>query len=163
MSDAMERLSTLAREQLAAEQLVAEKETELQQAKAQLQEVSERVLPSIMEELELEEFTTQDGLKIRVQKQVFGSISEANRAAAFRWLRDHGHGGIIKSKVEAAAEDQVQLQELLDLLRDYPVRDVSSVHHQTLGKWVREMQAEGSAIPPAIAVSERTVTKVTLK
>lgn len=161
----MGRLATLAREQLYIEKLVAETEADLENAKKKLQNISEVTIPAVMDDLELQDFTTNDGLKIHVDRKAYGNITKANQPMAFGWLRNNGHGGIIKPKLETAPKDNEQLAEVVQLLVDagYAVRDTSAIHYGTLGKWVRERQAEGAEIPEAIGVTEKVQTKVTVK
>ncbi len=161
----MERLSELANKQLEAERAVVVAEEVLKTANQNLTTIREEILPQVMEELELETFTTTDGLKITIIEKTFGNITEDNRPTAFTWLRANGHGGIIKDKLEASPKDEKVLARLLAQLakKGHAVRDTSSVHYQTLGKWVREMRADGSTIPDSIGVTEKMVSKVATK
>ena len=163
MSDKDTRLSELAHKQLAAEAKVESLELQLQNAKKELLELSERTFPAVMEEYDLDHVKTRDGLEITVYRETLGSIKKEAEEEAFKWLRDNGHGGIIKDKLEATAKSPEELEQMFHILQGFPVRDKSSIHWQTLCKWVRDMLAEGATIPDAIKVSERVTTKVKVK
>ena len=162
MSDTMKRLSDLADYQLQAEFNVKQAESDLKSAQEKLRVVSEETLPGVMDELELKTFTTRDGLKIEIKEQIFGQITAANKAAAYAWLREHGHGSIIKPKIEVAPQDEAERKELLEQLQNVSMnfRDRSSVNYQTLGKWLREMLEEGLSLPEEITIQEKRFSKI---
>lgn len=54
-------------------------------------------------------------------------INQDDQEAAFAWLRENGHGGLIKQKEE--------------------------IHHGTLTAWAKERMEAGEEVPPCIKVS----------
>lgn len=164
MSDTMERLSTLAHDQLAAEAKVEQAELALKQAKEALRAISEDVIPSVMEELGLEDFTTNDGLKIAVPEQIRASITKANEGAAFLWLRDNGHGALIKDMFEVLAANEDEANRIRETVAAFSnSREKPTVHPQTLGKFVREAMEEGIILPDSISVFRQRIAKVVVK
>lgn len=168
MSDMMERLSGLAKAQLEAEAAIERAELNLKTAKETLRVLSEETIPSVMETLDLKTFTTRDGLKIAVSEVTHAAITKANEAAAFQWLREHGHGRLIKNKVELlpADEELLNLRMLLSPSADRPLgwefSERPSIHFQTLCKFVREAKMEGIGLPPSISIYDVQVSKVTV-
>lgn len=165
--DALSRLSALAAQQLEEEKEMARLEGELKAAKANLTRTKEVTIPELMDECRLTEFATADGLKIKVKENIRASISKANQADAFAWLREHGHDALIKRKIvlefgkgedaeAAAALEALQEQELL-------IGDNASVHTQTLAKFVREMLENGQDVPmELLGVHRQRVSAVTV-
>lgn len=164
----LQKLAQAAREQRAAEKAVAEKELELENAKKELKRISEVVIPSLMDEAHMEEFTTSDGIKIKVDENVRASIPAAKAAEAFAWLRLHKHDGMIKHnfvvpfskhETERAAAFSKLLADL-----DQPFEEKRSVHPSTLSSWVREMLEKGEQIPmETFGVFRQRVSKIEVK
>src|SRR6185312_4880719 len=59
-------------------------------------------LSKLMEELKLKEFTTTSNRKVVMAEEIDCGISEQNKPAAYKWLEDNGHGGIIKRNIGVA-------------------------------------------------------------
>lgn len=147
--DALARLSQLAEAQLEAQISVAKAERGLKAWQEELRQISEVHIPELMEELGVEEITTTSGIKLAVSEKIQASILAANKAAAFRWLRENGHEALIKRVVRVQfgmGEDELA-QEAIDRLKDLPVEDDSKVHPSTLKKFVKELLSEGQEVP----------------
>lgn len=139
----------------------------LKAAKAHVTRIREEALPGAMQEIDLKEVTLSDGSKIKVVDEVYCSITEAKKAAAFEWLEENDFGGLIKTGVEVAyGRDQRD-----DALAFYTKlaaegKDVSisaGVHAQTLKAWMKEQLAEGRNVPMELfSARSVTVAKVTL-
>jgi len=147
MSDVLKQLDELAEELAAADLAVETAEADLDLKKEVAASLAEVQIPELMEGVGLTEFKTEGGLKIKVIKKIRSNISEANRNAAFNWLREHGHNAMIKRALTVLAQDDDQGQELSVLLSDYDVSDKATVPWQTLDKFVTEMLEEGEDIP----------------
>ena len=61
--------------------------------------IQEIELPESMLHLGLRSFTLSDGSKLDVKTFYRGNISEKNKKQAHDWLRDRGHGDLIKNLV----------------------------------------------------------------
>lgn len=137
---------------LTARQKVKFYEDKLKAAKAELYQLETEELPNAMEACGLSEFATSDGTKLTVEHVVAGSIPEANRDAAFLWLREHGHGGLIKNEFKLSlGKNQDELAQkvraqLTELGLELEVKE--SVNHQTLGAWARELLKQGRLDAP---------------
>lgn len=118
---------------------------------AELRAIEEVELPDLMDACGMKKFTLTTGDVVEIKSIVAGSIPKSRLEEALQWLRDNGHSGLIKRKIEVALErgkdalgDKViaQLKKL-----GVTVKTSDSVHAQTLGAWAREMIAEGETIP----------------
>lgn len=108
-------------------------------------------IPALMKELGLEEFKDRNGLKVEIDESIKAGISDDRKAAAHRWLEEHGHGGLIKREItvsfnkgqeEAAAKLMAELAP-----RFSAVTQKQSVHHSTLKAWATEQLEKGAPIP----------------
>jgi len=148
--DALAELSRLADQQMDKAVEVEKAEAELKRVTDEYRQIAEVDIPELMQELGLEEFKTTSGLIITIKEAVRASILAAQKAAAFRWLRENGHGALIKRvvKLQFGMGDDELAQAAIDKLGDdYDIDDDSSVHAGTLKKFVKEMQAEGKEVP----------------
>lgn len=135
--------------------------TELQE---EADEVIERDIPAYMSEIDLSAVNLRDGTPVTCDTQSFASIKSDDEVKAFKWLRKHGHGDLIKNVVtatfgrgeELAAES---LEKLLDKKR-FTNKRKESVNHQTLNAWVRDMIGSGQPITAAITVFQKEVVKI---
>lgn len=65
----------------------------------QLLKLTDEELPAMLNEMGISRFTLDDGSEVVVKQTFGGSITQANKAEAFAWLRDHGHDDIIKNTI----------------------------------------------------------------
>lgn len=124
----------------------------LQELEKQIEKLEQHTLPDLFDELGVKEFTTQDGVKVRVKELIRASIPEARRTSAYHWLEDNGHGSIIKTSVscEFGKGDLDKAKQAFETLHDMGFSDASlkkSIHFQTLQAFVKEEIAKGS-FPP---------------
>jgi hypothetical protein len=162
----MSQLAALADAQLAAQATVERLEEELKAAKAALRAVAEEQLPDAMEALSLQQFTTDAGVRIKVETVIRAGISKDRAADAFAWLRDNGHGSIIKNTVAVVFEDDADARVLAAKLRNtyLTVEEKPTVNHMTLGAFVRDMLAAGHDVPlDLLGVYHQRVSKVEVK
>lgn len=145
------QIAQTARDIQAAAQAVSDAQEELTRAQNHLRTLEETTLPSLMETAGQTELTTADGLVVKIADIMRGQPSKENAPAAFAWLRKNGHGGIIKSKIEAdlgrASEETIQ--KVSEAMREAGFRPSlnEGVHWQTLGALVRELMEKGDAVP----------------
>lgn len=124
-------------------------------------------IPNLMQRLKMESFKLQDGSEISVKKDIKCSLSEERKPAGLAWIREHGHGGIIKTEVSLSfgKGDEAKAKEAEKLLREKGFSpDVGdSVHAQTLKSFVKERMEAGDQIPLAtFGVFEFKEAKITL-
>jgi hypothetical protein len=143
------------------EALTAQKEQlerQLSELGEQINELQNRVIPDALTQLRLNEFTLEDGTVIEKTEIITAGIGDANRLEALAWLRDHGHGDIIKNEVKVVfgkGEDgyAIKLLRVLsdmrqqDALRCGAVEQKETVNYQTLNAFVRGRLKAGDPLP----------------
>lgn len=162
-----EQLTTVGRladQQLALEVDIEQLEAELRAKKNLYVKVSQEDLPDAMSAMGLSAFRLKNGASIDIKKGVDASIRTADKPLAYNWLRDHGHGAIIKNefKVPFGAGEDAQAKVLDDFLRqqDLEFNSAVSIHTMTLRAWAKAQLEEGNEIPETIKVYEYSVAKV---
>lgn len=141
MTEAAQRL-------VAAEKATAEAEAALKEAKERERFMREETLPGMMQELGVEKMTLTDGNEITVKPEVYCSITEYNRSAAFAWLESNEGGGIIKTQVSVpfGKGELQQAIELVEKLNEQLGVDTATidraVHPQTLKAFLKERLAD---------------------
>lgn len=130
-------------------------ESQLKSLKAELNELTEKEIPEVMDGANCGEFRHKDGKKVTIKDAVTASISKENKPAAHAWLRDKGHGDIIKNKVEfevGRGLDNVAAEaiKLLKTELGITAERTESVHAQTLGAFCREQLAAGVELPASL-------------
>lgn len=161
-------LSQLAQLQLAEEKEVARLEGELAAAKDRLNDVAERRIPTIMEEVGLEKFKTTEGLVIDVKESLRCSVPAVRKQEAMKWLDDHGHSAIVKRTilVDFAQEDEATAKVLEQLCANtFPnTKHDRNVHSSTLKAHIKQMLAKGEAVPMDLfGVFPQKRAKITVK
>ena len=165
----MTRLGGLAADQAHAEARVARLESELKEAKEGLRVISEVQMPALMEEAGMEEFSTSDGVKIKIATTIRGSIPANTQQEAFAWLEEHGHERLIKrefkidfGKDEEKWADKFE-RDLAQRKKPLNVKRKKAVNPQTLQAFVREQLEEGVNFPMStFGVYRQTFSKVTI-
>ena len=147
-ADQIEQLVEKQREEEAEVERI---EGELREAKARLSNIAERELPDLMEQMGITEFVTAKGYKIQVKKTFRCSVAGDNKAQALQWLKDHGHGAIIKNMVAvpfAVGQDE-KAQELAQELRQRfgDAAQEAKVEPQTLKALLTRLMQQGEDVP----------------
>lgn len=130
-------------------------EEKLRKLRDQYRQISEEDLPQKLEQLGMKELRLQDGSKITVEPFYSTRINVKNREAAHAWLRQNGHGDIIKNELSVSfgkGEDDLA-QETLQLLQEtgHLPSQKESVHPSTLKAFVKERIESGdTAFTPEI-------------
>ncbi len=159
------RLSELADNLAFAKKEAARIEAELEAAQRRVRDIEEGSIPELMDILGMERFRTSSGFEIEVVRQVHASIANERKPVAFRWLEEHGHGGMIKRSVVVSFDrDQEEAARRLqeELRRTYPgVKEERNVHPSTLRSWVSHRLEDGEEVPEAISVHVVKVAKIT--
>lgn len=165
-SDALVRLRAMAARQLAEMADVERLEAELRLAQQKLKQTSEHDLPQLMDELQMESFTTTDGFVVDIAETIRASIPEAHRAEGFAWLEANGSRSLIKSELKLTfGRDENEAAEALlkelnsrGLVPDYK----RSVHPGTLSSLVRERLKDGKEVPfDILGVYQQRASRIT--
>ena len=133
------------------ENKIAQHEAYIAKLKQKVTLLSEDTIPCAFQELGIKEMKLSNGQKVKVDQDVYSSLSNENKPRAYSWLNSHNFGGMIKvelsinySKGEKEKAEvkfkQLKAEGLLCELEE-------NVHHATLGAFLREQIREGSEIP----------------
>lgn len=148
----LDRLTLLAERAIEARKRAEE---QLQKCKQTEEQLLNRDIPELLAKMRLDECTTASGIAVKVKREIKASLPGHERVearmGAFRWLVDHGHGGVIKNQVSVSLDrgDDTRADELVVDLRakGFEVEAKKDVHTSTLGALVRELVAEGKIVP----------------
>lgn len=148
------QLSRLAEEQRLAEQEVEEAQRQLKVKQDRLNDIAERLIPELMEQVGLNKVTTRGGLEVLVQEAIRASMGKgAEKEAATDWLEQNGHEAIIKLQVVTqfgrGDEERERAHRAVALLREagYAASFERQVHPQTLAALIRELLEQGADVP----------------
>lgn len=147
-----EELDKLIRDMRSAEHEVEEAQEKLKSAQQRLAGLSEQAIPEMLDTMGLQEFKTRDGFHVSIKTQLRHSLSRDRKAAAIQWLRDNGHGDIVKDVVKLQfgvgeeTEAQTAYMELLGKFGARADRD-ADVHSATLKSVLLQLMKEGKDVP----------------
>lgn len=158
-------IAELANTQLELEAGVEAAELALKDAKERLRKVRTELLPAAMASAGVSEFTLADGTKVSVKPDVEASVAEVNKARAYTWLRDNGHGSIIKNEVKLAfgMGEEDRAKALVTYLQEQGLDfdQKQAIHPGTLKAWAKEELAKGTPLADVgFTVFELKVAKV---
>lgn len=150
-TSALKGISELATKQVRLEAELAQLEAQLKAKKEEHRQVSQIDIPEAMAEIGLSEFKLDTGHKVTVNPFYNCSIPKEQYDEAMDWLRDNGHGDLIKNTVavdfgrgeDEAADNFKQSVENQGL----SYSDKTGVHPQTLRAFVREQIESGQTLP----------------
>ena len=129
--------------------MIGNTEERLRKLKEQYRRLSEEDLPQKMAELGMQDLRLKDGSRITIDMFYATRINNNNRGAAHAWLRQQGHGDIIKNQVSVTfgkGEDATALETMTLLEQEglFPAQK-ESVHPSTLKAFVRERIESGDS------------------
>ena len=100
--DALKDISELSQKLVDLEEETAMLEAALKKVKENARKISEEIIPEKMNEMNLTSLSLKDGSKLEVVPAIYASIPAKYKEEAFDWLRDHGHGDLIKNQLSAS-------------------------------------------------------------
>tara|TARA_Y100000310_G_scaffold326631_1_gene391807 strand:+ start:9056 stop:9610 length:555 start_codon:yes stop_codon:yes gene_type:complete len=149
--DSISKISNLVKEQVALEDQIASLSEDLKARGAKLRELSEQHIPAAMLEAGVKNFTTDDGLEVDVREKMSASVSKKNKPKVVAWLREHGHGSLVKNLVSATfgRDEDEDAVRALNILTDsgFEARQDVDVNTTTLKAFVKEQLEAGEEIP----------------
>lgn len=164
--DKLKLIADLCDKHLALEDEIELIEKELKEAKAKLFDLSADKIPTAMSDAGCESFTLTGGQVVSVETGYQAHIKKTNVVPAHAWLRDHGHGGLIKNevKIELGVGEEEKVKVIEDFLdaQGQSFKRKEAVHASTLKSFVREqMEQEECSLPQDLfGVFEYKVTKI---
>ena len=153
-ADAAKSLSDKVIELKNIEDEIANAEKGVSKLKEQAKTLSQFEIPAMMEEMHITKLKLKDGESVEIKKIYGASIPQEHQEAAFKWLRDHDLGDIIKNDITVTfgrGEDN-KASEYANLAKGQgyePVQKIG-VHPQTLKAVVRERLESGREMPSDI-------------
>lgn len=147
-------IATMAARVLALETEILDDEQRLDQKREALRLLKETTLPEAMLAVGLASFKLQNGRQLHIDKFYscgMPAIDTPMRDEAFNWLRNHGHGGLIKTSVISnfarGEEENASMAMMLLGGASIPFVRKEDVHAMTLKSFVREQYESGQSVP----------------
>lgn len=150
-SSDLESLSNACKNLIKWQKVEEAKEAELKDIKDKIKKLSEEIIPEAMLSLNLEQLKLDNGVKISIVDNVYAHISEEKKSLAYDWLRDNGHGSIIKNQISVHFDktqdaDAMILKQRLSN-EGLPVTHQESIHPSTLKSTMKELIKKGISVP----------------
>ena len=147
LADQVERLEAMQKQLEIQEEAIKEK-------KKQIQHISGEVIPTMMSEMGLAELKLHDGSHLKVSPSYRATITEANKEAAFNWLRENGLGDIIKNEISVSfgRNEDNKAADYAELAKGQGFQPTQKmkVEPMTLKALVRERIEAGKEMPTEI-------------
>lgn len=151
-ADRLGALATYCRrhEQLEAE--LADLDARRKTLDAELRDVAEVQIPTLLDEVGVQQLVLDDGTRISVKEELRVSTTGKYRAPILSWLEATGHDDIVKDELTVPfgkGEDE-RVGQALGALEAVGVTDVSrkrAVHAQTFAALLRELREAGEDVP----------------
>ena len=129
-------------------------EENIKDLKKKRDHISGEVIPTMMSEMGLSELKLQDGSHLKVATSYRATITEANKEAAFNWLRNNGLGDIIKNEISVSfgRNEDNKAASYAELAKGQGVQPTQKmkVEPMTLKALVRERIEAGKEMPTEI-------------
>ena len=133
---------------------IADLENDLKMMKKKRDKISGEVIPTMMSEMGLAELKLHDGSHLKVSTSYRATITEANKEAAFNWLRENGLGDIIKNEISVSfgRNEDNKAADYAELAKGQGFQPTQKmkVEPMTLKALVRERIEAGKEMPTEI-------------
>ena len=133
---------------------IEQAEEQLKELKKKKDYISGEVIPTMMSEMGLAELKLHDGSHLKVSTSYRATITEANKEAAFNWLRNNGLGDIIKNEISVAfgRNEDNKAASYAELAKGHGFQPTQKmkVEPMTLKALVRERIEAGKDMPTEI-------------
>ena len=145
---------------------ISKNEEYLKQKKKELDHISGEVIPTMLSEMGLSYLKLADGSSIEVKTNYSATITEANKEAAFNWLRQNGLGDIIKNEISVSfgRNEDNKAADYAELAKGQGFQPTQKLKDEpmTLTALVRERIEAGKEMPTEI-FGVFTENKTTIK
>ena len=139
---------------------------QIKQKKKDLEHLSGEVIPTMLSEMGLSFLKLQDGSSVEVKTNYSATITQANKEAAFNWLRENGLGDIIKNEISVSfgRNEDNKAADYANLAKGqgFEPQQKLKVEPMTLKALVRERMEAGKEMPTElfnIYVGNKTTIK----
>ena len=141
-------------------------EDAVKQKKKDIEYLSGEVIPTMLSEMGLSFLKLQDGSSVEVKTNYSATITQANKEAAFNWLRENGLGDIIKNEISVSfgRNEDNKAADYANLAKGqgFEPQQKLKVEPMTLKALVRERMEAGKEMPTElfnIYVGNKTTIK----
>ena len=144
-------------------------EEELKKLKDVETTLSEQTIPNLMQKAGVELIKLEGGISVEVKPFYSARIPASKSEEAFQWLRENGHGDLIKNQVslEFGMKQDNEAKSIVEELKSkgLPVKQKTTVHPSSLRGFVREqIQDLGKDVPADLfGTYVANKTKITTK
>ena len=129
-------------------------EENLKNTKKEIENLSGEVIPTMMSEMGLSHLKLMDGSSVDVKPHYSATITQANKEAAFNWLRNNGLGDIIKNEISVSfgrnEDTKAADYAVLAKSNGFEPTQKLKVEPMTLKALVRERIEAGNPMPAEI-------------
>jgi len=137
---------------LETQKKIATAEDELKKLKEVETNLSEQTIPNLMQQAGVELIKLEGGISVEVKPFYSARIPASRSEEAFDWLRENGHGDLIKNQVamEFGMKQDNEAKSIVEELKNkgLPVQQKQFVHPSSLRGFVREqIQDLGKDVP----------------
>ena len=145
-------IATSCKKLLETQKKISTAEEELKKLKEVETTLSEQTIPNLMQQAGLSMLKLADGSSVEVKPFYSARIPASKSEEAFNWLRENGHGDLIKNQVslEFGMKQDNEAKSLVEELKQkgLTVQQKTSVHPSSLRGFVREqIQDLGKDVP----------------
>lgn len=155
-SDKLNRIGEIGEQMRQLEREMLELEAKIDEKKKQHFDLKSKVLPDLLREVGMSSFSLDDGTTVELKDEIYPDIPAGVREEAYEWLRQNGHGDLIKHEIKVSfgmGEDEEALA-IRRILTDHstPLNFVEkeTVLPQTLKAWVKESDRKGIELPDGL-------------
>ena len=141
-------------------------EDAIKQKKKDIEHLSGEIIPTMLSEMGLSFLKLQDGSSVEVKTNYSATITQANKEAAFNWLRENGLSDIIKNEISVSfgRNEDNKAADYADLAKGQGFQPTQKlkVEPMTLKALVRERMEAGKEMPTElfnIYVGNKTTIK----
>jgi len=142
LKETLKKIGKLVVEVQKADAIVAKAEATLKDAQGRRSKLVSQDIPDFMDECGLTGVEMEDGAMVTIKEDIKAGVTKAKKDEAFKWLREQGHGDIIKNQVVVSFDQgQDKIRELLlKTLKKksltYEIKE--AIHWQTLRAFCKE-------------------------
>lgn len=167
-TDALGKIASLAEKMAGLDSQIADAEELLGRLTRERDDIAERRLPELFDEVNMKEFVTTQGVHLALKDKIHHSVSKDRKSAAMKWLEEHGHGGMIKNTVVVAfnrGQEEAATEFIANLSPEFEnVRTDKEVASASLGALIRNLIEEGKEVPRDIfGIHEFSVVEIIAK
>ena len=160
------KLADKIKELQAVEKAIELDEKQIKEKKKHLEYLSGEIIPTMLSEMGLSSLKLQDGSSVEVKTNYSATITQANKEAAFNWLRENGLGDIIKNEISVSfgRNEDNKAADYAELAKGqgFEPQQKLKVEPMTLKALVRERMEAGKEMPTElfnIYVGNKTTIK----